>query len=262
MAYKEHGVPRQNAKYKIIYVHGFDNCRHQAYVATRLSPELYEQLGLYIVSFDRPGYGESDPHPKRNMQSMALDVEELADQLDLGSKFYVIGYSIAGQYVYSCLQYIPHRLAGASLVSPAVNYWWPSLPANLTNQVYKSHVMLQDKFTLGVAHHLPWLAYWWNTQKWFPSFSVATLDMTVVLSPSDLQILSTIPFTSDYMVELAPVRQQGEYESIHRDLMVGFGRWEVDPMEIKNPFPNKEGWVHLWHGDDDHCIGYFAALCG
>ncbi|XP_021289881.1 uncharacterized protein LOC110420829 isoform X2 [Herrania umbratica] len=35
-AYKEHGVPRDVAKYKIIYVHGFNS--------------VVEELGIYIVS--------------------------------------------------------------------------------------------------------------------------------------------------------------------------------------------------------------------
>lgn len=50
------------------------------------------------------------------------------------------------------------------------------------------------------------------------------------------------------------VTQQGEFESQHRDLMVGFGKWEFDPMDIENPFPNKEGSVHLWHGDEDRMV--------
>lgn len=28
LAYKETGVPRDNAKYKIVYIHGYDGCRH------------------------------------------------------------------------------------------------------------------------------------------------------------------------------------------------------------------------------------------
>ena len=71
--------------------------------------EIVKELGIYIVSFDRPGYGESDPNPKRTVKSMALDIEELADQLELGSKFYVTGISMGGQVLWSCLKYIPHR---------------------------------------------------------------------------------------------------------------------------------------------------------
>lgn len=67
------------------------------------------------MSFDRPGYGQSDPHPNRTLKSLALDVEELADQLGLGSKFYVIGYSMGGELTWSCLEYIPHRYCLAKL---------------------------------------------------------------------------------------------------------------------------------------------------
>lgn len=37
LAYKEHGVPREVAKYKIISVHGFSSSRHDAVFATTLS---------------------------------------------------------------------------------------------------------------------------------------------------------------------------------------------------------------------------------
>lgn len=62
-----------------------------------------------MVSYDRPGYGESDPNLKQTVKSRALDIEELADQLGLGSKFYVIGFSMGGEVVWSCLKYISHR---------------------------------------------------------------------------------------------------------------------------------------------------------
>ena len=47
LAYKEHGVPKDKAKYKIVYVHGFDSCRHDAVTATRLSPVMI----LHLFSF-------------------------------------------------------------------------------------------------------------------------------------------------------------------------------------------------------------------
>lgn len=80
--------------------------------------EVVEGLGVYIVSFDRPGYGESDPNPKRTVKSLALDIEELADQLGLGSTFYVVGYSMGGQVIWSCLKYIPHRYNSPLLYYP------------------------------------------------------------------------------------------------------------------------------------------------
>lgn len=71
--------------------------------------ELIEELGIYFVAFDRAGYGESDPNPRRSVKSEAFDIQELADQLELGSKFYIIGVSMGTYSVWSTLKYIPHR---------------------------------------------------------------------------------------------------------------------------------------------------------
>ncbi|XP_014494919.1 uncharacterized protein LOC106756833 isoform X1 [Vigna radiata var. radiata] len=246
LAYKEHGVPKDVANHKIIFVHGFDACRHDAYVAKTLSPDVAEDLGVYIVSFDRPGYGESDPHPSQTVKSLALDIEELADKLGLGSKFYIIGFSLGGQVVWRCLKYIPHRLAGAVLIAPVLNYWWTGLPRNLTNEVFYRQ-KLQDQWTLGVAHYIPWLTYWWNTQTWFPSSSLIA-DSLDLLSLQDKELL---PKRKDRKNHVGEVRQQGEHESVHRDLIVAFGSWEFSPLDLENPFPNKEGLVHIWQGDQD-----------
>lgn len=251
LAYKEYGVPREEAKYKIIYSHGFSSCRHDAFIATTLSGEFIEELGIYVVAFDRPGYGESDHDPNRTMKSLALDIEELADQLGLGTKFYVLGYSMGGQIIWGCLKYIPNRLAGAGLIAPVINYWWKSFPANLSTEAYYQQPR-QDQWTLRVAHYIPWLTYWWNTQKLFPASSVIALKPHI-FSPKDLEIIMEMLSVPDpeRMKLKQYVTQQGEFESFHRDLMVAFGKWEFDPMDIKNPFPNNEGSVHLWQGDED-----------
>lgn len=54
------------------------------------------------------------------------------------------------------------------------------------------------------------------------------------------------------------IRQQGDFESLHRDLMVHFGEWGFDPMEMKNPFPEKEKAcrVYLWQGQEDKLVPY------
>ncbi|KAL4560389.1 hypothetical protein LXL04_032539 [Taraxacum kok-saghyz] len=247
LSYKEYGVPKELAKYKIIYVHGFDSIKHYAVIATSASPTLIQDLGVYIVSFDRPGYGESEPDPKRTLKSLALDIEELADQLELGSKFYVVGFSMGGQVIWTCLKYIPHRLAGATLIAPVVNYWWRNLPTNLSQEAY-SKQFKQDQWSLRVAHYLPSLTYWWNTQKFFPSLTVIA-HSPYILSRQDKELVPK--FTAGRAPVEGQVRQQGEYESVHRDLNIGFGAWEFDPVEIENPFPNNEGLVHMWQGDED-----------
>lgn len=37
-------------------------------------------------------------------------------------------------------------------------------------------------------------------------------------------------------------------------MMVGFGHWDFDPMNLDNPFLDGEGSVHLWHGIEDGLV--------
>nr|XP_043613434.1 uncharacterized protein LOC122585367 [Erigeron canadensis] len=251
IAYQESGVPKDVANFKLIFIHGFDGSTFQHPFST-VSPAVVEELGVYIVAFDRPGYGESDPDPKRTIKSSAFDIEEFADQLNLGPKFYVAGWSMGGMITWSCLKYIPHRLAGAVLIAPGINYWWPNLPSNLTNEAY-SRQLKQDQWSLRVAHYVPWLTYWWNTQNWFPFFSIIDGGIACLSRP-DLEVLSklfAVMGPNKLQVMKSHARQQGEFESLHRDLNMGFGNWEFDPMDIENPFPNNNGSVHIWNGGED-----------
>lgn len=71
--------------------------------------ELVEELGIYFLFFDRAGYGDSDPNPKRSVKTEAFDIQEIADKLQIGSKFYVIGFSMGAYPIWGCLKYIPNR---------------------------------------------------------------------------------------------------------------------------------------------------------
>nr|GEY17354.1 hypothetical protein [Tanacetum cinerariifolium] len=113
LAYKERGVPKSEASYRVVIVHGFASSKEMNFMA---SQKLIDELGIYLLQFDRAGYGESDPNPKRSLKSEASDIEELADQLQLGSKFYIVGVSVGSYPTWSCVKNIPERLAGVALV--------------------------------------------------------------------------------------------------------------------------------------------------
>ncbi|XVF07690.1 hypothetical protein REPUB_Repub06bG0161600 [Reevesia pubescens] len=141
------------------------------------------------------------------------------------------------------------RLAGATLIAPVVKYWWSGFPANLSKEAYQQQLR-QDQRTLRVSHYAPWLTYWWNTQKWFPSSSVISCS-TDIFSSEDVKLLAKITPTTNHT---ALVRRPGEYESLHPELIIGFGTLEFSPMDLDNPFPNNESSVHLWHGDEDGLV--------
>lgn len=251
LAYKEKGVPKEEARYRIIVIHGFDSSKD---LNLHVSQELIEELQLYFLFFDRAGYGESDPNPKRTVKSEAFDIQELTDKLGIGSKFYVIGISMGAYAVWSCLNYIPDRLFGASLVVPFVHYWWPCIPAEINKDAFE-RLPVPFQWSFRIAHYTPWLFNWWMNQKWFPNL----MNTAVNYCDQDLEILKS--WSENPSVSQEKVRQQGVYESLYRDIMVGYANWEFDPSDVTDPFPDKEGSVHIWQGCDDALIPFQINRC-
>nr|CAB3478911.1 unnamed protein product [Digitaria exilis] len=250
LAYMEAGVRKENARYKVIFVHGYASTKESGFP---VSQEFVEELGIYMLFFDRAGYGDSDANPKRCLKSDATDVEELADALQLGDKFYLVGTSMGGYVAWSCLNYIPHRLAGVALVVPAVNYWWP-LPDNMLRSVY-GKLDSRDQSTFWIAHHAPSLFHAWLTQKWFPVSPIVRGERDA-FTAMDWEILTELWRKQRESGQLDPSKatQQGIYESLCRDVTILFSTWEFDPTEIKNPFPGGDGVVSIWQGYEDKMV--------
>lgn len=79
-----------------------------------IKTSLLEEFGVRLVTYDLPGFGESDPHPSRNLNSSASDILCLADAVGVNDKFWVLGYSSGSMHAWAALRYIPHRVAGIS----------------------------------------------------------------------------------------------------------------------------------------------------
>ncbi|KAF5198901.1 Alpha/beta-Hydrolases superfamily protein [Thalictrum thalictroides] len=241
LAYVERGVVKEVAKYKIIIVHGICTSKDLFMPA---SQELMEDLGIYMLAYDRAGYGESDPNPKRSVKSEVVDIQELADQLELGQKFYVIGTSMGGCFTWGCL-----KIAGAALLSPVVNHWWPSLPSSLSKEVFRRQ-HLRNQWNIRLAHYVPQF-YSWFIQRFYARSGVVLVDPET-FSPKDKEILKQMVGAKWAGQEKS--MQQGEFESLHRDILVGFGNWGFDPLDLNNPFQHNESSVHIWQGDEDRMV--------
>jgi pimeloyl-ACP methyl ester carboxylesterase len=74
--------------------------------------------GIRLVTVDRPGYGRSDPKPKRTLLSGADDVAALADSLNL-DHFAVVGFSAGGPYALACAAKLAERVTGVYIAAGA-----------------------------------------------------------------------------------------------------------------------------------------------
>jgi pimeloyl-ACP methyl ester carboxylesterase len=80
---------------------------------------LAEREGIRLISYDRPGFGESSPHPGRTVADCAADVRVIADALGL-ERLGVYGISAGGPHALACAALLPDLVpAVASLASPA-----------------------------------------------------------------------------------------------------------------------------------------------
>ncbi|CAN7003271.1 unnamed protein product [Brassica rapa subsp. trilocularis] len=210
--------------------------------------EMIDEFEIYFLLFDRAGYGESDAHPSRTIKTDTYDIEELADKLQIGPKFHVLGMSLGAYPVYGCLKYIPHRYVYPTFVAPLLNFWWSRMPQNLLSAALKK-LPIENQWTFRVAHYLPWLLYWWLTQKWFSPFN---LNPLTTMTERDIELADK--HTKHSYIKESALRQ-GEYVSMQRDIIASFENWEFDPTELLNPFSDgNEGSVHIWCALEDKQI--------
>ncbi|KAK6138057.1 hypothetical protein DH2020_028195 [Rehmannia glutinosa] len=119
LAYQEQGVPADQARYSMIIPHSFLSSRIAGIPG--LKGALLQEFGVRLVTYDLPGFGESDPHPDRDLESSALDMLHLSYAVNVTDKFWVVGYSDGSKHAWAALHYIPDRLAGAVMLAPMVN---------------------------------------------------------------------------------------------------------------------------------------------
>ncbi|KAJ3682120.1 hypothetical protein LUZ60_014693 [Juncus effusus] len=245
LAYAEAGINKADARHKIVFCHGFTGSRNDM---LRLSPEMMEEFGVYMVGFDQAGYGESDPNPNRSVRTTALDIEELADALEFGPKFYLIGRSIGNHAVWGALKYIPERLAGVVLMAPVINYRWPGFPADLATSLYNKQ-QVGDQWALRISYYTPSILHWWLEQTWLPTSTI--INGTVYLpNKLDAEIRRRGTADGTFEKKIQQATQQGRYESFYREMKVMFGKWEFDPMDLPEPACP----VHLFQGDEDGLV--------
>jgi pimeloyl-ACP methyl ester carboxylesterase len=77
---------------------------------------IADQLGIRWVSYDRPGYGGSTPHPDRDVASAAAYVSVVADALGV-ERFAVMGHSGGGSHALACGALLPERVLGVISVA-------------------------------------------------------------------------------------------------------------------------------------------------
>jgi pimeloyl-ACP methyl ester carboxylesterase len=200
-----------------------------------------EARGMRVIGYDRPGYGRSDPQPRRRVADAAADVSAIADALGI-ERFAVAGGSGGGPHVLACGALLPDRVVGVVSLAGVAPY--PAEGLEWLDGMGQDNL---DEFAAAQEgrHALePFL------RKQADEMLAAEPETLVealrsLCSPPDVAVL-----TGEFAEYLLAATRRAVGESLEGwidDDFVFMSPWGFELDEIRVP-------VQLWHGTQDRFV--------
>lgn len=217
------------------FFHGWPSSKSQG----ALLEEVAKERGLHVVAMDRPGIGESEFQPGRQLLDWPPVLEELAAHLGW-EKFHLIGVSGGGPYVLATAHAMPERVLTATLICGA-----PPLKLLGTRQLFWPYRM-----AIVLRNLLPWLL------APFFKLAVAMSHLPFHRAPMRWIMLGLAAEDRRALADTETLRQvvQGFREAlgsgvpcVQADGDIYTSDWGFDLRTIQVP-------VQVWHGRRDRNI--------
>ena len=138
LAYADLGDPKGKP---VFYFHSFPGSRLEA----KVMHEKAKEVGIRLISVDRPGFGLSDYQPNRRITDWPKDIGELADFLNF-DKFSLFGVSTGACYALACASCLTDRINKIVTISALDSIEFKK------NGLFPNHRVI-----FGVAKYLPFL---------------------------------------------------------------------------------------------------------
>lgn len=117
----------------ILFFHGFTGSK-------KYIPDLKELADMCIISFDRPGIGESDVQDYYAMEDFFACINAVLDHHGI-KKLHLIGHSAGGYYAQVYAQNNPNRVKTLSLVSSVIPYNCPETKSIINSQIKRNNFL-------------------------------------------------------------------------------------------------------------------------
>ncbi|MHC0038115.1 alpha/beta fold hydrolase [Pseudoneobacillus sp. C159] len=201
--------------------------------------ETSKELGIRLISLDRPGFGISTQKPNRTVLDWADDVKEVADHLGI-DKFSIIGVSGGGAFAAACAYKLPNRVTTVALVSSTTPWENGKAP--------KSE-MRANKIAFFLARRLPWLLKAsYRAQKKLihqhpEKFMKQMKEGNKHLHEWDRQFLQTEEQLKGTMMHLGEAFRVSVDECVNEPALLT-KPWGFSLSDIEIP-------IDIWHGEED-----------
>ncbi|KAL2643170.1 hypothetical protein R1flu_010757 [Riccia fluitans] len=248
ICYREQGVSREEAKRQLIVIHGLGSSRLASMPG--VSDTLLKAYGVRIVAIDRPGYGRSDIDEEQTFKSTVQDIEKVADTLNMGENFWLLGYSFGGAFCWACARYIPHRLAGVALWAPVGSFYWKGI-LDEERHAMLNEILFENRFIFGVGRYFPsWVIRLYTKYIVRPGTSWVKYLEKKLSEPDRKHLLIYGPGGSlirDNVESLTTNRGYG----MTKDLELLVSDWGFEPEEVARVY---KGSFQIWQGQEDNLV--------
>jgi pimeloyl-ACP methyl ester carboxylesterase len=229
LGYAEYGDARGRP---LLFFHGTPGSR----LSASLLDDAARRSSVRVLAPDRPGFGRSDPKPRRTLLDWSDDVVEFADALGI-DRFAVAGISGGGPYVAVCAHRIPARLSGAAILSGIGPV---DLPGATDGMLVFNRVSLWLSRNLRPLHDAV-IALTVRALRRNPERAIARA--LAGLPAPDRALLADPAFKGVMLADMVEAVARGSRGMA--DEMALFGRsWGFRLEDIRTR-------VHLWHGELD-----------
>src|SRR5438552_15166223 len=227
----------------VIFCHGWPSSRTMA----RLTDEAARDLGIRIISPDRPGISGSSSQPDRKLIDWPRVVERMVDHLDVG-EFRVLAVSGGAPYAYATARAIPNRVRAIAIVSGAIPI--VDLPG-------REGLLPLYRWMLALYRTRPQLL----RKLFYVARPILALQLPVRLRPLLLKLLMLRPCDEDSLRDSAAFEAifesqrrawRGTTEGVMADAQIYAQPWGFGIEEVRVP-------VRLWHGTQDRAFSVHLA---
>ena len=232
----ENGLP-------VIFCHGWPSSRTMA----RLTDKAARDLGIWIISPDRPGISGSSLQPNRKLLDWPPFVQRLVDSLDIG-EFRVLAVSGGAPYAYATARTMPERVRAIAIASGAIPI--VDLPG-------REGLLPLYCWMLALYRTRPQLL----RKLFYVARPILSLRLPVRLRPLLLKLLMLRPCDEDSLRDAAAFEAvfesqrrawRGSTEGVMADAQIYAQSWGFGIEEVRLP-------VRLWHGTQDRAFSVHLA---
>src|SRR5213080_2303460 len=222
----------------VIFCHGWPSSRTMA----RLTDDAARDLGIRIVSPDRPGIGGSSLQPNRQLSHWLPVVRRLVDHLGIG-EFRVLGISGGAPYAYATAAAMPERVRAVAIVGGAP----PIAEVSDTKALLPFY-----RWMLALYRTRPGLL----RRLFYLARPVLSLRPPVRLRPLVLKMLLLRPCDAESLRDAAAFEAifesqrrawRASAEGVMADAQIYAQPWGFALEDVRVP-------VRLWHGNQDRAF--------